>query len=282
MRVSRRALVLGGIGVGIAGVGAGVLTDVLPGGPSVRRLLGWTGPDGTIPDVPSGPVTSVRMMSRARGREVTVITMAPAGFTADTLPKCVALHGRGGDANWMVDRGVPQFLTAAVQAGVPPFAVISVDGGDSSYWIEHDGDDPQRMLAEELGPIQGAIGISMGAFGALRFARSRRDLKAVAVAGPALFENWADAEARGVFDNRNQWEANEPLRHVSEIAGVPLGVWCGIEDSLLDAAKSLIDQARPEHAAITSGAHEDPYWRRVLPEMIAFAGARLAGPRAAQ
>jgi hypothetical protein len=276
VKVSRRSLLLGGAGVGIVGVGAGVLTDVLPGGPRVRRLLGLTGPDGTIPDVPAGPVVTSKLASRARGRDVTVITMAPEGFTADALPKVVALHGRGGDANWILGLGLPKFLTAAVRAGVPPFAVISVDGGPDTYWVDSKpGDDPQKMLTDELPAVQAAFGVSMGAFGALRFARNRRDLKAVAVAGPALFESWSDASIRGAFASEAQWSANEPLRHANDIAGVPLGVWCGTEDPFVDAAHSLISQTHPAQAAIGPGAHEDPYWLRVLPDMMAFIGAKV-------
>jgi pimeloyl-ACP methyl ester carboxylesterase len=266
----------GGIGVGVLGVaGAGVVTDVLPGGPRVRRFLGMTGPAGTIPDVPAGPVVTTHLASKARSRDVTVNTMAPEGYTADELPKCVALHGRGGDAHWMIDLGVPKFLTAAVRAGVRPFAVISVDGGPDSYWVENKGDDPQRMLAEELGPIQAAFGISMGGFGALCLARRRRDLKAVAVASPALFETWSEAGARGAFASEQQWADNEPSRHTNDIAGVPIGVWCGTEDPFLDAAQSFASQAHPAQTSFTSGAHEDPYWLRVLPELITFIGGRL-------
>lgn len=201
-----------------------------------------------------------------------MITMAPAGFDAEKLPKCVALHGRGEDANWMVTLGVPQFLTAAVQAGVPPFAVVSVDGGRDSYWtVREDGDDPQRMLREELGPIEAAFGISMGGFGALRFARDRRDLKAVAVISPALFKQWPDARTKNVFPSQKHWEDNEPLKHLNEIA-TPLGVWCGTEDPLLYAAKALSGKGNMH---IASGAHEAAYWLRVMPEVLAFVGTRL-------
>jgi hypothetical protein len=273
--VSRRTAMVGGIGIGVLGLaGAGVLTDVLPGGPGARRLLGLTGPAGTVPDVPAGPVVTTHLKSQARGRDVTVITMAPEGMTADTLPKCVALHGRGGDAMWMAGLGVPKFLTAAVRAGVPPFAVISVDGGPDSYWIPAPGDDPQKMLTTELGPIQAAFGISMGGFGALCLA-GRLPLKAVAVASPAIYQSWSDAAQRNAFTGEAQWSANEPLRHTSSLTGTQLGVWCGTEDPLLGATKALIAQTHPVHTAITSGAHEEAYWLRVLPEMIAFLGERL-------
>jgi pimeloyl-ACP methyl ester carboxylesterase len=223
-------------------------------------------------------VVTTTLKSAARGRDVKVITMAPDGFTADALPKCVGLHGRGGDANWLTTLGMPKFLTAAVRAGVPPFAVISVDGGPDSYWIASPGDDPQAMLRDELGPIQAALGISMGGFGALCLA-ARQRLKAVAVASPAIFENWPDAKARNVFTGEDQWAANEPLRHTDSLTGTPLGVWCGEEDPLVDAVESLVAKVHPAHSAITSGAHEEAYWLRVLPEMLAFIGERLSTPR---
>ncbi|TCO56754.1 enterochelin esterase-like enzyme [Actinocrispum wychmicini] len=267
----------GGVGVGVLGLaGVGVLTDVLPGGPRARRFLGLTGPVGKIPDVPAGPTATTRLASKARGALVNVVTMAPDGFTAEKLPKCVALHGYGGDANWMVSLGMPQFLTAAVRAGVQPFAVVSVDGGNN-YWVEYNGDDPQRMLTEELGQLDAAMGISMGAFGALCFARRRPSLKAVAVASPSLFPNWADVQKRGTrFASEQRWEDEEPLRHTDLITETPLGVWCGTEDPTLEAAHSLIAQTHPARTAITSGAHEDAYWRRILPEMLAFVGERIA------
>jgi enterochelin esterase-like enzyme len=220
---------------------------------------------------------TTRYASKARNTSVTVITMAPDGLTAENLPKCVALHGYGGDANWMVNLGVPQFLTAAVRAGAHPFAVISVDGGQDGYWVENDGDDPQRMLTDELGPLDAAMGISMGAFGALCFARHRPSLKAVTVASPSLFPTWEDTIRRGNrFSSERFWEDNEPLRHTDSITGSSLGVWCGTEDPTVDAARTLIARTKPARAVITSGAHEDAYWRRIMPEMLAFIGERIA------
>ena len=266
----------------VAAAGAGVLTDVLPGGRQARELLGLTGPDGEIPDVPPGPVTVERVRSQARGRDVHLVVMRPAGVRAN-LPVCLALHGRGADARSFVSMGVPRFLTAAARAGVPPFAVVAVDGGDSYYVARAPQDDPLRMLVTELPAWlaerglprpAGAFGISMGAFGVLRLAREQ-DLDAVAVIGPALFRDWAEAKGRNVFRDERQWAANEPLRHTTEIAGVPLGVWCGTDDPFVDAARELVDRTRPETAAIGPGTHEDGYFRRVLPDVTQFMGVRI-------
>lgn len=279
---SRRVFLLGGLGV-VAATGAGVLTDVLPGGARARDFLGLTGPDGEVPDVPAGPVEEARVRSAARGRDVDLVVMRPAGARAD-LPVCLALHGRGAGAKSFVDMGVPRYLTAAVRAGVPPFAVVAVDGG-ASYFVSRDGkDDPLRMLVEELPdwlaerelpPPTGAFGISMGSFGVLRLARDRRDLRAVAVIGPALFRSWAEAQRRDAFRDERQWAANEPLRHTRDIAGVPLGVWCGNDDPFVDSARELVDRTDPEVAAIGPGTHENTYFLRVMPDVIRFVGARI-------
>jgi pimeloyl-ACP methyl ester carboxylesterase len=183
-----------------------------------------------------------------------------------------------------VDMGIPRFLTAAVRDGVPPFAVAAVDGG-GTYFVAHDEkDDPQRMLVEELPgwlddrglPAPTAVfGISMGAFGALRFVRNRPDLHAVAVIGPALFRSWADASARGVFRDERQWAANEPLRHTDAIAGEKLGVWCGTDDPFIDSARELVDRTHPKVVAIGPGVHENPYFVRVTPEVMHFIGLSI-------
>nr|CEL12788.1 hypothetical protein [Kibdelosporangium sp. MJ126-NF4] len=42
------------------------------------------------------------------------------------------------------------------------------------------------------------------------------------------------------------------------------------------AAHTLTARTRPARVGITSGAHEDAYWRRIMPEMLAFVGQRIA------
>ena len=276
---SRRTVLFGGLGVGAAAV-TGVLTDMLPGRARLRWFLGLTGPDGEVPDVPVGPVTVERVRSQARGRDTDLVIMRPAG-APQRLPVCLGLHGRGASAKTYVEMGIPQLLTAATQAGIPPFAVAAVDGGETYFVSREEKDDPQRMLAEEL-PVwledrglpkpTAAFGISMGAFGALRYARSQ-ELRAVAVIGPALFRSWDEAKARNVFRDETQWAANEPLRHTGDIAGNRLGVWCGTDDPFLDAARELVDRTHPKIAAIGPGVHENGYFVRVMPQVFGFIGA---------
>src|SRR5262249_46224444 len=152
---------------------------------------------------------------------VELITTRPLGVSG-VLQVCLALHGKGNTAAMYLDLGVPEMLTALVNAGVPPFAVVSVDGGDN-YWVPRGSDDPQGMLTEgipiwlgtrSLGTLPFAVlGISMGAYGALNYARNP-GLSACAVISAALFDSWTDAKTRNAFADQAQWEATEPLRHL--------------------------------------------------------------------
>lgn len=230
---------------------------------------------------PVQPVTSERLASAARGRDVELIIMRPRDVAGE-LPVCLALHGRGATARVYDDLGVPSMLTAAVAAGLPPFAVAAVDG--DTYWIAaNPADDPQRMLDQEvpgwlaaqgLRPEPAAVmGISMGAYGALNYARTH-PCTAVAIS-PALFASWPEARSRGVFADRAQWEATEPLRHTDDLDPDKVGVWCGNADPFAPVARQLIKALKPAEAVMSPGAHDVDYWTRVLPEVLRFVGSRV-------
>lgn len=295
--VSRRRLLR--LGAGVVGGGAllgaaaggGMLAGWLPGGVGLKKVLGMTGTDGTVPDVAPGAVHVEKVRSAARNREVTVVTMLPPGATASTnLPVCVMLHGRGNDAQGMVALGVPQFLAAAVKGGVPPFAVVAVDGGDATYWHQQaaGGDDPQAMLREELPgwlharqlpTPRAAMGISMGGSGALQYAIGRtqagRNLDAVALLSPAVFRTWADARTTGGYADEADWQAHEPTLRLDRLQVGTLGVWCGQEDPFCPAAREVARQARAREQHFPDGEHTDGFWRRVMPDAMSLLGHAL-------
>jgi S-formylglutathione hydrolase FrmB len=222
------------------------------------------------------------------------------------LPVVAVLHGRGNDARGMVTLGLPQFLASAVREhGVPPFVLAAVDGGDSSYWhLQPDGDDPQGMLAHELpgwlrqsglghadsGAPRGVLGISMGGAGAVSYAVGRAGFSAdsgsssapvdvVTALSPAVFRNWPDARTTGGYATEAAWQAYEPLLRV---AGPPhrrpaahFGVWCGAEDPFCPAARTLATDGGARPASFPHGVHTDGFWRRVLPDALAFTAHAL-------
>jgi len=266
---SRRALLLGGVGMSVMSVTACTGDPAAPPRPST-----------SVESTTTPLVVDVQRQSTARGRGVRVIAMFP-GSKVERLPVFLALHGRGSTAGLFLDLGVPAMLAAAVQDGVAPFAVLAVDGGDS-YWVAEDpADDPQKMLIEEVpgwltefGLIEspvGALGISMGAYGALNYVRAVPGPPSAAVLSPALFTDWSQARARNVFADEPAWLRTEPLRHTDDLHGA-IGVWCGTSDPFLPAAKKLVASGRTSAGKFTGGGHDPAYWRSALPEAIRFLG----------
>jgi S-formylglutathione hydrolase FrmB len=270
MGVRRRAVLVGGLlgGLGLAG---GAWWEWHPGPPDAG-------------------VRTRSFRSAARGREVQVVLIAPPGVDLARLPVCLALHGRGGHAADFADLGLPAMLADAVAQGMPPYAVVAVDGNPNSYWTARDaGDDPQAMLREELPGWLGQLGlsseprtvfgVSMGCFGALVYARQRpTGLVAAATMAPALFRDWPQARARNAFSGEAAWSAAEPLRHLDQLPrGLRLGVWCGEQDPFLPAARELARRAAV--ASFAPGGHNAGYYRTALPAIVRFLGAPLTAPR---
>lgn len=238
MAISRRALLLGGAGlVGALGAGGALST---PG----RRYLGWTGPDGVVPDVAPAPVVP-----------------APWGaWMGDSGPTVLVLHGRGGSVTWWEELGLPRFLAASGFR----YRLAVVNGGED-YWVN---------LTPPV-PFEAALGVSMGGFGVLDIA-SRQALRAVAAISPALFPTWEDAARINGFASREVWERHEPLRRASRIDS-PVGIWCGQEDPFVEPAEEMALRSRAQVGSFDHGAHDAGYWRRVLPEALRFIGDRLVG-----
>ncbi|HET6286833.1 MAG TPA: alpha/beta hydrolase-fold protein [Amycolatopsis sp.] len=276
--MSRRGLLLGA-----AAVGGSALVSAC--GAEKSPLLG---PPPVAPPSTPTPLTEAvtvqKMRSAARNRDVNLVVIAPDGVSRVGMPVCVALHGRGADARTFLNLGVQNALNQVVAAGLPGFAVVAVDG--DNYWVDvGKADDPQRMLSDELPgwlaqrrlrPATAIFGISMGGFGALRYAREHKNLKAVAVASAALFVSWPDAKSRKVFANREQWESHEPLLHTGDLSAASTGVWCGNSDPFARADRKLIKALDPAVANMTPGEHNDDYWRGIMPEVLKFVGERLA------
>lgn len=282
--LSRRILLRTGAAATIAGVAAvaGLETGVIPGRAKVHDVLGLSGPDGVVPDVPSGPVESGTFESAARRTTVGYSIIRPPGSSGE-LPVVLALHGRGGDHTSAIgDLGMDRYLTAAMQSGTPPFAVATVDGGRDNYWHPRaTGDDPLRMLSAEFLPLLakrglrtervGVLGWSMGGYGALLW--GGRSAIAIGAMSPALWRRYDDDVAAGAFDGAGDFAQYQVFGRPLE--NVAVRIDCGRDDPFADAAGAL---RRELHAAggQQPGAHTGGYWRRMLPEQLRFLGEKLA------
>jgi S-formylglutathione hydrolase FrmB len=275
--VSRRTFLVAG-GVTVLGVGgaAAVASGAVPVPGRIRRAFAHPAVSGPIPDVPLGRERLVHVESSARGRTVGFWTAVPAGLgDGRGLPVCLVLHGASATTADFSRFGLGRFLTAAVRSGVPPFVLAGADGG-STGWEATTGDDPQRMLTEELPrwcadrgwdvDRQAAYGWSLGGRGSLALAERHPGLlRAVSALSPAVRHDdvvIADADR---LDRRR------------------VAIWCGEEDALFPAVRTLVAAipGGPAVATFAPGAHTRGYWNTVTPAAFSFVGRALAGSAAA-
>ncbi len=289
MDLDRRQFAIGLVATAAAGVAgaAAVATGVvdLPG--PIRNLGADTGPAGTIPDAPEGEISLTSRHSTARGTDVGFFTAVPAGSgDGKGLPVCLILHGASATTANYRDFGLPRFLSAAVESGVPPFVLAGVDGGVKSWRTENDDDpdDPQRMLLEEVpgwlteagfdADRLAAWGWSMGGHGSLLLAEAAPGrLKAVAAFSPAVPDKASGLPDTADGRPRDVWSA------VDRLDGQHVGLWCGTSDALYDNVRAFAQKV-PKGPAIAEwgkGAHTRRYWDRVTPDAFRFLGRQLDG-----
>jgi len=143
--LSRRALLGLGAGAAVGAVGAYALDMLVQPRTSQAMPVSTansqvplapppTAPLAPAPSAEAAPtMTTGSFVSAARGGISTNWAIArPPGQTKALRP-VIALHGKGSDASTVMAGGVEQGLAQAVNAGLPPCAVVAVDGG-GSYW----------------------------------------------------------------------------------------------------------------------------------------------------
>ena len=290
-RVGRRALI--GAGVGVAGLaaltaaaGLAVENRILPGRTTLHALLGLDGPAGHIPDVDPGPMLTGSFVSRARlGASCGwAVSYPPKSTAGDPLPVLVVLHGYGADhsAAFGTMLGLDRFLAQAVQRGARPFAIASVDGGNTYWHRRVTGEDAGAMVLDEFLPLLAAkkldtsrvalLGWSMGGYGALRLAGILGSARVAAVAAesPALWHTAAEA-AHVAFDSPADFAADTLFGHEAALSGIPVRVDCGTGDGFYPAVRDYVAGLHPHPAGeFIGGAHNYDFWRRVAPAQLTF------------
>ena len=293
--LSRRALLAGGALAAAVGAasGVGIFEGALPGRPRLQALFGLNGDAGVVPDLEPGPVLTGSFVSEHRlGDETGWALMRPPGTSGQRLPLVVSLHALGWDHADALGPyiGLPQFLAQAVDRGVPPFAIASVDGGRSYWHRRPSGEDAQAMVLDELLPRLrrhdvttdriGLLGWSMGGYGALRLATDLgpERVEAVVAVSPAVWRDPADARSEG-FEDEEEYERYSVMGEQDRLAGIPVRVDVGTGDPFYREVEAYVD-GFPDDADLTStfepGGHTAAYWRRMLPAELEFLGTRVA------
>ena len=243
---------------------------------------------------PSGPDVSGAFYSSARRRTVGYTIGYPPGQRPRAeLPLVIMLHGFGGNhENALLGLTPAQAPALRVgEAPLPPMALVTVDGGND-YWNPHPGDNPMGMLVRELIPMCqrrglgrpphtiGAMGISMGGYGALLLAEQQPDLvKAVASISPAVWTSYAQAQAAnaGAYASAADFAADDVVTHAAALATAPVRVAAGYDDPFYPGVQSLA-RALPRDAVVAFGnvCHDASFFTAQEPPSLAFLATHFA------
>ena len=285
--MTRRGILLGATGGLLAAGGAGSLVecDVLPGRALTYDVLGVNGEPGEVPDLRAGPVDRGTLA----GAEWWVAR--PPGEGGARLPVVLALHPAGVHPTWLLEQLRPdRFLAASCQR----FALAAIHGGPRSYWHPRDdGTDAGALVLERFLPMladrgldvrrPGFLGWSMGGFGALSLALRRRQagqqVGPVVAASPAVWEEYDDGTP-GSFDGPDDFAEHSLFPRRAELDRLDLRIDCGRGDPFYREVEELTDGLEHTEVHIEPGGHDAAYWSRVLPDQLAWLGARLNRPPA--
>ncbi|MEB3019444.1 alpha/beta hydrolase-fold protein [[Mycobacterium] crassicus] len=244
-------------------------------------LLIGARPASAAPPQAAPTMTTGAFDSAARGGMTTNWAIArPPGQTGALRP-LIALHGKGSDASTVMAGGVEQGLAQAVDAGLPPFAVVAVDGGGSYWHRRASGEDSGAMVTDELLPLladQGLdtsrvafLGWSMGGYGALLLGGrlGPRRTAAICAVSPALWLS-PGAAAPGAFDGATDFEANSVFG-MPALGSIPIRVDCGNSDPFYAATKAFIGQLpNPPAGGFSPGGHDGGYWSSQMPAELTW------------
>jgi S-formylglutathione hydrolase FrmB len=281
--LTRRAVLRMGAGatLGAAGVLAlGGLLDPI-------KAQAAPAPKGPAPFEPPTAGTALpskitgSFVSAARGGIKTNYVIAvPPGHTG-TLRPVIALHGVDGDANQMMEIGVPEGLALLAKEGKPAFAVVGVDGGNTYWHKRASGVDSGAMVLEELLPMLSSMGMdtsrvgfmgwSMGGYGALHLGAKLGPSRTAGICAisPALFTSFTGSTL-GAFDSYDDWVQNSVVG-VPALNSIPLRVDCGTFDRFYLATRQFVSQLKTRPAGSFSlGGHDVGYWRMQLPGELAW------------
>lgn len=294
--------------IGSATLGAGgglglwaLLADarLVPGRSVVDTVMGRCDIEGEPPEgdpnAPAGKVLKASFYSNHRKKTVRYQVIYPPNVPAATrLPVCIYLHGKGGDEKEADNFRFARQLGYQVSLGVPPYALVTVEGGDGFWHPRANGDNPLGMILEDLqvmlrqyGLLKtdkfAIMGVSMGGYGALLAATEKPELfTAVIASSPAVWHSFDESQDVNpdAFDSAEDFRTYGDLRtRVDKLKGLTVRIDCGESDSFepnLRALQELLPDPSVVHFA--KGCHDSNFWRSVAPQQLSAVGLALTPP----
>jgi S-formylglutathione hydrolase FrmB len=253
--------------------------------------------------------------SPALGRPVPYSLYLPDGYDqAERYPVLFLLHGLGGAAeDWTRSGGLEATLDRlTAEKAVAPMLVVMPGLGDGWYVDNPDpggaGAVQTAFLADLVTHVDRAwptrgrrggravAGLSMGGWGAVRFALLRPDLFVAAASLSGAFPTDGQAASPlwdGLFSGAlgrptrpGRYRAAAPAALIDAMAGEPRPAFylsCGDDDELELATGAVLLHAALRRAGlraelrITDGGHDWRLWARELDPALRFVGAAFAG-----
>lgn len=255
--------------------------------------------------------------SAVLGREMRASVYLPTGHARgeQRFPVVFLLHGRGGNQNDWLDAGrlAPLLDRLIDERAVPPMVVVMPAGEDSWYVDNPDPGGRGLWATAFLGDLvpwvearfaglgrrggRAIAGLSMGGFGALRFAFSRPDrfVAAASLSGALFFpdeypEHDPDRllSAFGTPFDRARMEANNPWHLIPALAAArerpAIWIAAGDDDGLAFEQNAARMHAALRRAGVKSelridqGGHDWEYWARAIEPALRFLGGQLDHP----
>jgi len=180
------------------------------------------------------------------------------------------------------------YLSEIVRDGARPFALASVDGGQSYWHRRAGGEDRMAMLMSEFLPLcegryglggsrarRAGMGWSMGGYGVLLAAETRPHLfSSVVATSPAIWPTYQDMMngPRDAFDSAADFAAHDVIGHAARLAGTPLLVDCGTADPFYPFVRDLcaVLPAGAHHHYLPGAGHDFASWSRFQPAALRF------------
>ncbi|MGF6918946.1 alpha/beta hydrolase [Paraburkholderia sp. 40] len=248
-------------------------------------------------------VASRSFHSDALGRDLNYTIYLPGGYRADgpRLPVLYLLHGNNGDAkDWLTQGHLQNAADTLIERKeIAPVVIVMPQGG-TDWYVDRKEKMESAFFDDLLPEIEthyavatqrgGRMigGVSMGGFGALRYALTRPEMFwGALLLSPAIYTSEpprASAARRvGVFGERQfdprVWhELNYPAqwdRYMSQAYRLPMFIASGDDDLDIQADASLLYThlrlaGNPAALRIIDGGHTWDVWSALLPAALKY------------
>ena len=258
-------------------------------------------------------LVSVQFESEVLGRDWNYTVYLPSGYDYSGLsyPVVYLLHGNGGNENsWPTQGNVQEVADTLIRDERIPPVIIVMPEANTTWYVDRK-ENMETAVIEELIPEiesqfrtiptrEGRVvaGLSMGGYGALRFALIYPEMFAAAgLLSPAIYvpEPPEDSSARrvGVFGEEDYdpevWTSLNYPNYIDAFLAqdldVPMYINSGDDDEFFierHAAElySLLREAgEPAELRILDGAHEWSVWASTIGEALEYTLANVSRPR---